>query len=342
MQRIDQIDGTYHLDAAHSAVGFTVRHAGLTKVRGTFDSFHGYAIIDAANPTDSALMVSMMTASINTFVADRDAHLRSPDFFDVEAYPTITYVGTSFQVLDDQHVRVEGDLTVKDVTRPLALEFSYTGGAKDPFGNERIGFEAATQISRKDFGLTWNAALASGGWLVSDEIRIEIEASAVKQLVEVTEGDFEYLPPALPDFGDEELNEAFVRELGKPRRARSDDDDDPDADPVTSTARHAEATTDRLGRRRAAEDVEDAGEPGARTLVSAAEPGSDTPSSNAAAEPGSGTPAAAPAAEAGAGTAAEPGSDSPPSDAAAEPGSETPAAPAEPRRAGWRRLLQRR
>ncbi|GAA1391939.1 YceI family protein [Luteococcus peritonei] len=251
MQRIDEIDGTYHLDAAHSAVGFTVRHAGLTKVRGTFDSFHGYAIIDATNQEYSALMVTLSTASINTFVADRDAHLRSADFFDVETFPTITYVGTHFEILDEQRVRVDGDLTVKDVTRPLSLEFSYTGGARDPFGNERIGFETTTQISRKDFGLTWNAALETGGWLVSDEIKIEIEASAVKQLVEVPEGDFEYMPPALPDFGDEELNEAYVRELTRPRRALADDPED------SQVLDEQALGVQRAARRRAVEDTDE-------------------------------------------------------------------------------------
>lgn len=181
MQKLDQIDGLYHLDPAHSALGFMVRHAGLSRIRGTFDSFHGYAVFDAANLANSALMVSIQVGSINTMSPDRDAHLCAPDFFDVAEYPAITFVGTGFRIVDDEHVMVTGDLTIRDVTREMELDFTYTGSATDPFGNERIGFETQARISRKDFGLTWNAALETGGWLISDEAVLDIEASAVKQ-----------------------------------------------------------------------------------------------------------------------------------------------------------------
>lgn len=184
MERITDLDGLYHLDPSHSEVGFSVRHAGLSRIRGTFDAFHGYAIIDRDHVEQSAMMVRISTSSINTKQKDRDAHLRNADFFDVATYPTITFVGTSFRILHDEDVLVGGDLTIRDTTRPLELTFSYTGGATDPFGNQRIGFEASLSILRSDYGLRWNAALETGGWMISDEVRIEIEASAVKQAVE--------------------------------------------------------------------------------------------------------------------------------------------------------------
>ena len=181
MDRIGEIDGVYHLDPAHSALGFTVRHAGLSRVRGTFDLCHGYAIIDSENVHDSAVMVRISAATINTMVPDRDAHLRSADFLDVEKFPAVTYVGTDFEILDEEHVRVAGDLTITDVTRPVELVLTFTGGATDPFGNRRIGFEGQVSISRKDFGLTWNAALETGGWLVADKVDLDIDVSTVQQ-----------------------------------------------------------------------------------------------------------------------------------------------------------------
>lgn len=181
MQSVADIHGLYHLDLAHSALSFQVKHAGLIKIRGTFDQFQGYALIDCDDLAHSALMVTISTSSVNTGVPDRDAHLRTSDFLDVQSYPAITYVATSFEILDDSHVRIEGDLTVKDTTRTLELVFQWTGGSTDPFGNERIGFQACSQIRRSDYGLTYNAALETGGWLISDEVWIEVEASAVKK-----------------------------------------------------------------------------------------------------------------------------------------------------------------
>lgn len=181
MQSVRDIHGLYHLDLAHSALGFQVKHAGLSRIRGTFDHFQGYALIDCEDVTHSALMVTISTSSINTFVPDRDAHLRTSDFFDIHTYPAITFVATSFDILDDTHVQIGGDLTVKDTTNGLELVFEWTGSSTDPFGNERIGFEARTQIRRSDYGLTYNAALETGGWLISDEATIEVEASAIKK-----------------------------------------------------------------------------------------------------------------------------------------------------------------
>ena len=181
MLALSDLHGTYHLDPAHSSIGFVVRHAGIAKVRGTFESFQGWATIDADNPDHSALLVSVRVSSINSRDPNRDAHLLSADFFDAERRPAITFVGTGFTITDDTHVRVDGDLTVRDTTRPVAIEFECEGGATDPFGNERIGFTGHASLSRAEFGLTWNAALETGGVLVSDTVRLEFEVSAIKQ-----------------------------------------------------------------------------------------------------------------------------------------------------------------
>ncbi len=181
MLGLSDLDGMYHLDPAHSSIGFVVRHAGIAKVRGTFESFQGWAMIDAHDPSHSALLVSVRVGSINSRDPNRDAHLRSADFFDAERRPAITFVGTGFTITDDTHVRVDGDLTVRDVTRPLAVEFEYEGGATDPFGNERIGFEGSVVVNRKDWNLNWNAALEAGGVLVSEKVTLEFEVSAIKQ-----------------------------------------------------------------------------------------------------------------------------------------------------------------
>ncbi len=181
MLPLRDLSGMYHLDPAHSSIAFVARHAGIAKVRGTFESFHGWAMIDGANPAFSALLVSVKVSSINSRDANRDGHLRSPDFFDVARYPAVTFVGTDFRIVDDTHVEVDGDLTIRDVTRPVRVAFEYEGGAKDPFGNERIGFTGSTTVSRADFGLTWNAVLETGGVLVGDAVKLEFEVSAIKQ-----------------------------------------------------------------------------------------------------------------------------------------------------------------
>ncbi len=176
---IDDITGDYALDVTHTRLGFSARHAMVTTVRGGFNTFEGTAHIDAANPAASKVDLRIETASISTGVADRDGHLRSADFFDVENYPAITFVSTSV-ARDGADWTVTGDLTIKDVTKPVTIEFEQTGSAKDPFGNTRIGFEGGTAISRKDWGLTWNAALETGGVLVSDKVKLEFDVSAIK------------------------------------------------------------------------------------------------------------------------------------------------------------------
>ncbi|HOA88765.1 MAG TPA: YceI family protein [Propioniciclava tarda] len=181
MSTIRDLQGTYVLDASHSSLAFIARHAMVTKVRGSFSAFTGEATINGAEPAASSLKVVVDVASVNTNDAGRDGHLKSADFFDVETYPTITFVGTGFDIVDDSTVEVTGDLTIKDVTRSVTIPFEFTGEAKDPFGNTRIGFEGRVDVSRKDFGLTWNAVLETGGVLVSDKIVLEFDVSAIKQ-----------------------------------------------------------------------------------------------------------------------------------------------------------------
>ena len=168
--------GTYTIDASHSRVGFSARHAMVTKVRGAFNEYTGSAVVaDGA----ASISIEISAASVDTRSADRDGHLQSGDFFDVANFPKITFKSTSVKDGGEGLV-VAGDLTIKDVTKPLTIEFEYTGTAKDPFGNDRFGFEGAAEINRKDFGLTWNAALETGGILVSENIKLEFEISAIQ------------------------------------------------------------------------------------------------------------------------------------------------------------------
>ncbi|CUR58492.1 YceI family protein [metagenome] len=176
---IDDISGDYTLDVSHSRLGFVARHAMVTKVRGQFGAFTGTATIDAANPSSSKVDLSIDVASIETGSADRDGHLKSGDFFDAETYPTITFTSTGVK-RDGDDWAVTGDLTIKDVTKPVTIEFEQTGSAVDPFGNTRVGFEGETTINRKDWGLTWNAALETGGVLVSEKIKLEFDVSAIR------------------------------------------------------------------------------------------------------------------------------------------------------------------
>ena len=172
--------GSYTLDASHSRLGFVARHAMVTKVRGAFNDVTGTGYFDADDPSKSHAEVVIKAASIDTRNADRDAHLRSNDFFDMETYPEIRYVTTSVEPLDDTHFRVSGDLTIKGITRPVTIDFEYTGSAVDPFNNQRVGFEGSVEVNRKDWGLNWNAPLEAGGLLVSEKVTLEFELSAIK------------------------------------------------------------------------------------------------------------------------------------------------------------------
>ena len=167
--------GNFNIDPSHSRIGFSARHAMVTKVRGSFNEYSGTATVADGS---ASISVDINAASIDTRSADRDGHLKSGDFFDVETFPKITFVSTSVKD-GGQGLLVEGNLTIKDVTKPITIDFEYTGSATDPFGNARFGFEGAAEINRKDFGLTWNAALETGGILVSENIKLEFEISAI-------------------------------------------------------------------------------------------------------------------------------------------------------------------
>ncbi|MDE3206567.1 MAG: YceI family protein [Acidobacteriota bacterium] len=176
------LTGRYTIDPTHSRIGFVARHAMVTKVRGSFNEFEGSGYFDAADPARSTLQLSIKAASIDTGNADRDAHLRSNDFFDMDTYPQITFTSTSVEPTGDDRFRVTGDLTIKGVTRPVAVDFEYTGSAVDPYGNQRIGFEGSTSVNRKDWGVNWNAALEAGGVLVGEKVTLEFDVSAIRNV----------------------------------------------------------------------------------------------------------------------------------------------------------------
>ncbi len=177
---LTDVTGDYTVDVAHTRIGIRARHAMVTTVRGAFTSFAGSAHLDTADPAASSVTLAIDAASIDTGNADRDAHLRSADFLDVETHPALTFSSTAVEQLDDDVYRVTGDLTIKGATRAVAVDFTLTGSAQDPFGNLRVGFEGALVLKRSDWQLTWNAALETGGVLVSDKIQIEFDVSVIK------------------------------------------------------------------------------------------------------------------------------------------------------------------
>jgi polyisoprenoid-binding protein YceI len=175
------LTGTYAIDPSHSRIGFVARHAMVTKVRGSFNEFEGTATIDGENPESSSAQVTIKVDSIDTRNKQRDDHIRTNDFLDIEHYPEITFVSTSIAYEGDNDFAVTGDLTVRGVTKPVTVPLEYQGSATDPFGNARIGFEGSVVINRKDWGVNWNAALEAGGVLVSEKVTLEFEISAIKQ-----------------------------------------------------------------------------------------------------------------------------------------------------------------
>ncbi|HXL20150.1 MAG TPA: YceI family protein [Streptosporangiaceae bacterium] len=177
---LTELTGTYTLDPAHSRIGFVARHAMVTKVRGAFNEFEGTATLDGANPANSSAQVTISAASIDTRNAQRDEHLRGNDFLAMQEYPKITFASTGVRQAGETTFDVTGDLTIKGVTNSITIPFEFEGAAKDPFGNERVGFEGSVAINRKDYGVTWNAALEGGGVLVSDKVTLEFEISAIK------------------------------------------------------------------------------------------------------------------------------------------------------------------
>jgi len=176
------LTGDYTLDTSHSRIGFVARHAMVTKVRGSFKEFEGHLHLDADDPSRSSAEVTIAVDSIDSGNPDRDAHLRSADFFDVEQYPAIAFRSTEAQVLDGDTYRLTGDLTIRDTTRPVTIDLELTGALHDPFGLVRVGFEGSVVVNRRDFGLEWNMALDAGGLLVSEKVTIELDVAAVRPL----------------------------------------------------------------------------------------------------------------------------------------------------------------
>ncbi|MCL4845214.1 MAG: YceI family protein [Acidobacteria bacterium] len=168
---------TFSLDKSHSEVMFQVRHL-VTKVRGRFSDFGGTIDFDAVAPERSSVAFSVKTASIDTNEPKRDEHLRSADFFEVERFPAMTFASRRIEKTGDETFLVHGDLTMRDVTKTIALPVTFLGMARDPWGNEKLGFEAETTLNRKDFGLAWNAVLETGGFLVGDEVKVTLSLQA--------------------------------------------------------------------------------------------------------------------------------------------------------------------
>ena len=176
---------TWQIDPSHSTVEFAVRHLMIATVKGRFGEFQGTVQMDVENPATAVVDVTIPAASVDTRESQRDNHLRSPDFFDVERFPTITFRSRRVERLRDAELRVTGDLTIHGITRPVALSITPGGFTRDPWGNERAAFRASTQINREDFGLKWNQILETGGVLVGEAVRIEVEVELVRQALRV-------------------------------------------------------------------------------------------------------------------------------------------------------------
>jgi polyisoprenoid-binding protein YceI len=177
---LTELTGTYTIDASHSRIGFVARHAMVTKVRGSFNEFEGTAVLDGTKPAASTAQVTIQAASIDTRQAQRDEHLRSNDFLAMEQFPTITFVSTAVEQTGDAEFDLTGDLTIKGITKAVTIPFTYDGAATDPYNNLRVGFEGSVVIKRSDYGVSFNAALETGGVLISEKITLEFEISAIK------------------------------------------------------------------------------------------------------------------------------------------------------------------
>ncbi|MFC8392084.1 YceI family protein [Streptomyces sp. NPDC057238] len=175
------LTGEYTIDPAHSTFGFVARHAMVTNIKGSFQDFTGTLHLDGADPAASTATIDVVMESIDTGNADRDGHLKSADFFKTDEFPTMTFRSTKAEALGGDDYRITGDLTILGTTKPLTIDLEFNGAAKDPFGNERVGFEGKAEILRSEWGLTWNAALETGGVLVSDKIKLNFDISAIKQ-----------------------------------------------------------------------------------------------------------------------------------------------------------------
>jgi polyisoprenoid-binding protein YceI len=181
MSDLSATTGTWVIDPTHTVIGFTVRHAMVAKVRGRFNEFSGSFTLDGDNPSASRAELTIQAASFDTQNADRDAHVRSADFLDVENYPTMTFTSTKVEVSGPNTFTVTGDLTIRGTTKSVPVTFEMLGMSKDPWGGTRIGFEGEGEINRKEYDLTWNVALETGGVLVSEHVKLTLDVEAVKQ-----------------------------------------------------------------------------------------------------------------------------------------------------------------
>jgi polyisoprenoid-binding protein YceI len=172
---------TWTIDSAHSEINFSVRHMMIATVRGRFEKFSGTVDFNEDEPARSRVEVQIDAKSINTRESQRDGHLKSPDFLDVEKYPYIKFQSKSIEIKNRNHALITGDLTIRDITREVVLDTHYAGMAKSPYGSTNAGFNASTRINRKDWGLSWNVALETGGVLVGEEIKIDIDMEIIQQ-----------------------------------------------------------------------------------------------------------------------------------------------------------------
>jgi polyisoprenoid-binding protein YceI len=172
--------GTFVLDKSHTQIGFVARHLMVSKVRGRFTDFEG-ALVVAEDPAQSSVEVLIQAASISTNDENRDNHVRTNDFLNVDEFPTLTYNSTKVELSPSGDWKVIGDLTIRGVTRPVVLDVQFEGVIQDPWGNQRLGFTASAEIDRNEFGVSFNAALETGGFVVSPKVKLEIEAEAVRQ-----------------------------------------------------------------------------------------------------------------------------------------------------------------
>jgi polyisoprenoid-binding protein YceI len=172
---------SWQIDPVHSFIQFSVRHLMISTARGRFEKFSGTVDFNENDPTRATIDIRIDVASINTNEPQRDAHLRSADFFEADKYPTLTFKSKRIEKIDARHGRIIGDLTIKGITKEVVLEAEYAGTIKTPFGTTSAGASATTKINRKDWGLTWNMALEAGGFTLGDEVKIEIELELVKQ-----------------------------------------------------------------------------------------------------------------------------------------------------------------
>jgi polyisoprenoid-binding protein YceI len=209
------------VDPAHTVVGFSERHMGLSTVRGRFTRFRGEVDVDPADLTRASGTIEIDAASIDTGNPDRDAHLRSPDFFDVESHPVLTFRPTAIERSGDDEYRVTGELTIKGLSHPVTLRYEHAGEGVDPFGNRKLGGSLTGEIRRSDWGLTWNVTLEAGGWLVSDKIKIEVDGQLAETPAAVgEEEDLEREAGGITKAVDEVMKPSRAEQEASPRRER--------------------------------------------------------------------------------------------------------------------------